>query len=38
VLLLAGAIFALENAQAVTVRFLLWQLGGWRADRETDQH
>ena len=26
VLLLAVAIFALENAQAVTVRFLYWQL------------
>ena len=26
VLLLAVAIFALENAQAVTVRFLFWQL------------
>ena len=26
VMLLAVAIFALENAQAVTVRFLFWQL------------
>jgi uncharacterized integral membrane protein len=26
VLLLAAAIFALENAQAVTIRFLYWQL------------